>query len=138
MANLTVWKFSTAEGAEQAFAKLQGLQKEHLIGIVDAALVSWPAGKKKPKTRQTTNLNILGVLDGAFWGMLFGLIFFIPLVGLAVGALTGALAGHFRLRASHGNHGHQQPVRYPAGGPAIWRRDHWRRHRTRLLRIAGP
>jgi uncharacterized membrane protein len=44
MANLTVWKFSTADGAEQAFAKLQGLQKEHLIGIVDAALVSWPTG----------------------------------------------------------------------------------------------
>jgi uncharacterized membrane protein len=96
MANLTVWKFSTAEGAEQAFAKLQGLQKEHLIGIVDAALVSWPTGKKKPNTRQATNLTAFGALDGAFWGMLFGLIFFIPLVGLAVGALTGALAGHFR------------------------------------------
>jgi uncharacterized membrane protein len=96
MANLTVWKFSTADGAEQAFAKLQGLQKEHLIGIVDAALVSWPTGKKKPKTRQAANLTAFGALDGAFWGMLFGLIFFIPLVGLAVGALAGALSGHFR------------------------------------------
>jgi uncharacterized membrane protein len=34
----------------------------------------------------------LGALDGAFWGMLFGLIFFIPLLGMAVGALTGSMA----------------------------------------------
>lgn len=45
MATLTVWKFSTADGAENALAKLRGLQKEHLVGITDAALVSWPAGK---------------------------------------------------------------------------------------------
>jgi uncharacterized membrane protein len=96
MATLTVWQFSTANGAEQALAKLQGLQKEHLVGITDAALVSWPAGKKKPKTRQATNLLAMGALDGAFWGMLFGLIFFVPFIGLAVGALAGALSGHFR------------------------------------------
>ncbi len=28
-----------------------------------------------------------------FWGILFGLIFFVPLLGAAVGAATGALAG---------------------------------------------
>jgi uncharacterized membrane protein len=96
MATLTVWKFSTADGAENALVKLRGLQKEHLVGITDAALVSWPAGKKKPRTRQATNLAAMGALDGAFWGMLFGLIFFIPFIGLAVGALAGALSGHFR------------------------------------------
>jgi len=95
MATLTVWRFGTADGAEQALMKLQGLQKEHLVGIVDAALVSWPSGKKKPKTRQATNLASMGALDGAFWGMLFGLIFFVPFIGLAVGALAGALSGHF-------------------------------------------
>lgn len=40
MATLTVWRFGTADGAENALAKLQGLQKEHLVGITDAALVS--------------------------------------------------------------------------------------------------
>lgn len=95
MATLTVWKFGTPDGAEDALAKLRGLQKEHLVGITDAALVSWPAGKKKPKTRQATNLAGMGALDGAFWGMLFGLIFFIPFIGMAVGALAGALSGHF-------------------------------------------
>jgi uncharacterized membrane protein len=32
-------------------------------------------------------------LGGAFWGMLFGLIFFVPLLGMAIGAGMGALGG---------------------------------------------
>ncbi|MEL7039032.1 MAG: DUF1269 domain-containing protein [Cyanobacteria bacterium J06592_8] len=95
MATLTVWKFSNADGATQALAKLVDLQKQHLIKIVDAATVSWPEGKKKPKTKQALDLKTVGALDGAFWGMLFGLIFLIPIFGMAVGAAMGALSGHF-------------------------------------------
>ncbi|MFY7802369.1 MAG: hypothetical protein ACOVQ7_02980 [Limnoraphis robusta] len=40
MANLTVWKFNTPDGAENALAKLKELQKQHLITIVDAAIVT--------------------------------------------------------------------------------------------------
>jgi uncharacterized membrane protein len=32
-------------------------------------------------------------MQGAFWGMLLGLIFFVPFFGLAVGAAVGALSG---------------------------------------------
>ena len=95
MANLTVWKFNTPDGAENALDKLLELQKQHLITIVDAAIVKWPEGKKKPKTKQAVNVTGLSALDGAFWGMLFGLIFFVPVFGLTVGALAGALSGHF-------------------------------------------
>jgi uncharacterized membrane protein len=95
MANLTVWKFNTADGAEKAIAKLVELQKQHLIEIQDAAIVYWEPGKKKPKTRQALNMEAFGALDGAFWGMLFGLLFFVPIFGMAVGALSGALSGHF-------------------------------------------
>ena len=95
MATLTVLKFKTAEGAEQMSNLLSGLQKQQIITIQDAAVVSWPAGKKKPKTRQLHNLAGMGALDGAFWGMLFGLLFFIPLLGLAIGAAMGAMAGAF-------------------------------------------
>ena len=95
MANLTVWKFDTPGGAEQALEKLQGLAKQQLIQIEDAAIVSWPQGKKKPKTHQAHSLTGAGALGGAFWGMLFGLLFFIPFVGMALGAAMGALAGHF-------------------------------------------
>ena len=93
MGTLTVWKFDTADGAEQATATLQGLAAKHLITIHDAATVTWENGKKKPKTRQLHNLAGAGALGGAFWGMLFGLIFFVPLLGAAIGAASGALAG---------------------------------------------
>jgi uncharacterized membrane protein len=95
MATITVLKFETATGAGGALAKLQDLQKQSLITIQDAAIVTWPAGAKKPKTQQLANMTGKGALDGAFWGMLFGLIFFVPFFGLAIGAAIGALAGHF-------------------------------------------
>lgn len=93
MATLSAWKFATAEGADEAERLLLGLQKQQLITVIDAAIVTWPAGKKKPKTRQLHNLAGAGALTGAFWGMLFGLLFFVPFLGLAIGAGMGALAG---------------------------------------------
>lgn len=96
MVALTVWKFDSADGAEHAISKLQELQKQELIEVRDAAVVSWPQGRKKPKTQQAFNLVGAGALGGAFWGLLFGLIFFIPFLGAAVGAAAGALGGYFR------------------------------------------
>ena len=93
MATLTVWKFDTPSGAEQAEATLLDLQKQQLITVHDAATVSWEQGRKKPKTRQARNMTGAGALGGSFWGLLFGLIFFVPLLGLAIGAGLGALAG---------------------------------------------
>jgi uncharacterized membrane protein len=93
MATLTVWKFDSANGADDATDILRNLATKKLITIHDAATVRWEEGKKKPKTRQLTNLAGAGALGGAFWGMLFGLIFFVPLLGAAIGAATGALAG---------------------------------------------
>ena len=93
MATLTVWKFENAEGAERAEEILEGLVKQQLITVHDAAVVTWPSDKKSPKTRQLRSLTGAGALGGAFWGLLFGLLFFIPLLGMAVGAATGAIAG---------------------------------------------
>jgi uncharacterized membrane protein len=95
MATLTAFKFSTPEGAGQMLTKVEALQKKQLIKIQDAAIVTWPVGSKKPRTKQLTNLAGVGALQGAFWGMLFGLIFFVPFFGLAVGAAMGALAGKY-------------------------------------------
>lgn len=95
MSTLTVWKFSTVDGAEKALVKLEGLQKQQLIQVLDAAIVSWPQGRKNPKTYQAMSTVGAGALGGAFWGMLFGLIFFIPVFGMLVGAAAGALSGKF-------------------------------------------
>jgi uncharacterized membrane protein len=93
MQTLSVWRFDTANGAEQAVGTLEDLAKEQLIKVFDAATVSWPEGAKRPKTRQLHNLAGAGALGGAFWGLLFGLLFFVPLLGLAIGAAAGALSG---------------------------------------------
>src|SRR2546425_11718105 len=95
MATLVVFKFPTAEGAGTMLSTLESLQKQHLIQINDGAILTWPAGKSKPKTKQLANMTGVGALRGAFWGLLFGLLFFIPVFGLAVGAAVGALMGHF-------------------------------------------
>jgi uncharacterized membrane protein len=93
MATLTVWKFDTTTGADDASTKLQELARQNLLVLHDAATVVWEEGKKKPKTRQLSSTTAAGALGGSFWGLLFGLIFFVPLLGAAIGAATGALAG---------------------------------------------
>ena len=93
MATFSVWKFENAEAADRAEAKLLELQKQELIKVVDAATVSWPEGKKKPKTKQLFSTTGAGALSGSFWGLLFGLLFFVPLLGMAIGAAAGALGG---------------------------------------------
>jgi uncharacterized membrane protein len=64
--------------------------------VAQAALLdqTWPTGKKRPKTRQHPGLGTPGALDGAFWRLLFGILFFVPVIGLAVGAAIGALSAH--------------------------------------------
>ena len=93
MATMTVVKFETPEGADQALNTIEELQRQNIITLLDAAVVSWPKGEKKPKTRQHSSPAKAGALSGTFWGMLFGLIFFVPLLGAAIGAAIGAAAG---------------------------------------------
>jgi uncharacterized membrane protein len=93
--SLVVLKFDTPEGADKGLELAQSLQKQQLLQLVDVATVSWPVGKKKPKTRHAGDLTCAGACDGAFWGFLFGLIFFVPFLGAALGAAMGALSGHF-------------------------------------------
>ena len=93
MTTLTVWKFDTESGARGALQVLERLQKQELIQIVDAAIVTWPPDRKKPQAQPRRSLTGAGALGGAFWGLLVGLLFFIPLLGMAIGAGMGALAG---------------------------------------------
>lgn len=97
MATLTVLEFPTAEGATTMLSTLQNLQKQQLIQIEDGAIVTWPEGARRPKTKQLSQglATGTGALGGAFWGLLFGLLFFVPFFGMAVGAAAGALARHF-------------------------------------------
>jgi uncharacterized membrane protein len=93
--SLVVLKFHTPDGADKGLELAQSLQKQQLLQLLDAAIVTWPEGKMKPKTRHLGDLTAAAACDGAFWGLLFGLIFFVPFFGAAVGAAMGALSGHF-------------------------------------------
>ena len=93
MATLSVLKFNDLNGADRVLIALQGLQERQMITLEDAAVVSWPQGKKKPSTRQLHSTAGAGAGWGAFWGFLFGLIFFVPFLGAAIGAGMGALTG---------------------------------------------
>ena len=79
---LVVLKFDTPEGADEGLAIAAKLQKEHLLEIQDIATVTWPEGKKKPKTHHGQGA-CGGAWYGAFWGMLIGFIFFVPFLGAA-------------------------------------------------------
>ena len=83
---------TTPLGADEAESTLDELSKQGLITILDAATISWWWGKK-PKTRQLHNLAGKGALGGGFWGLLFGLLFFVPLLGVAIGAAAGGIGG---------------------------------------------
>jgi len=94
MSELIVFAFKDETGSAEMSAAIQDLQKQQLITLSDAATVIRKEDGKV-KVKQANNLVGAGALGGAFWGMLIGLLFLAPWLGLAVGAVTGALAGKF-------------------------------------------
>lgn len=94
MTEMIVLAFPNVTGAQDALSVLSSLQKRELIKLADAAtVVRKPDGKVK--VRQAVDLVGAGALGGAFWGMLIGLIFLVPWLGLAIGAISGAIAGRY-------------------------------------------
>ena len=92
MATMVVLTFKDETSAEQMRDKLASLQKLQLISLSDAAVVV-RRQDGKVKVKQAVSLVGAGALGGAFWGMLIGLLFFAPWLGLAIGAASGALGG---------------------------------------------
>ena len=94
MSDLVVLAFDSENGAIQLRDKLAALQKQQIIQLEDAAVVI-RRQDGKVKVKQAVSLVGAGALGGAFWGMLIGLIFWMPWLGLAMGALGGAIGGKF-------------------------------------------
>jgi uncharacterized membrane protein len=92
VSELVVVAFDNETGAAEMRDALVELQKQGLVTLDDAAVVvRRPDGTTKVK--QAVSLVGAGALGGAFWGMLIGLLFWVPWLGMAVGALSGALGG---------------------------------------------
>lgn len=94
MSDLIVLAFDSEGGAVEVRDKLVGMQKMQIIELADAAVVV-RRQDGKVKVKQAVSLVGAGALGGAFWGMLIGLIFWMPWLGMAMGALGGALGGKF-------------------------------------------
>lgn len=92
MSNLIAVAYDDVATAAQVRDKLFELQKQNLIDLADAAIVE-RTQDGKIKLSQSTSTAGIGAAGGALWGGLIGLIFFMPLLGMAVGAATGAAAG---------------------------------------------
>jgi uncharacterized membrane protein len=92
MSTLVVIGYDDRFKAEEVRLKLIKLQKEYLIDLEDAVVVTKDE-KGKVKLHQAVNLTAAGAASGGFWGSLVGLIFLNPLLGLAVGATAGAVSG---------------------------------------------
>src|SRR5262245_4979263 len=95
MSNLLVIVFNDEATAFEMRAALVKMQKEYLIEIEDAVVVTRDH-QGRTRLDQAVNLTAAGAVGGGFWGMLIGLIFLNPLLGAVVGAGAGALSGRFQ------------------------------------------
>lgn len=92
MSDLIAIVYPSEAKAEEVRNRLLELQKEYLIQVGDAVIASkTPAGKVK--LNQLVNTTAAGAASGSFWGLLIGVLFLNPLLGVAVGAASGAVGG---------------------------------------------
>jgi len=92
MATLVVIGYDDPFKADEVRLKFLKMQKDYLIDLEDA-VVAVKDKDGKVKLHQIFHTVKAGAIGGGFWGTLVGLIFLMPLLGLAVGAASGAVAG---------------------------------------------
>jgi len=91
MSDLVAIAYKDLDTARQVVGNLGHAQKQHLIALEDAVIVERQVDGKV-KLHQPS-LAGAGAAGGALWGGLIGLIFLVPLFGMAIGAASGAAAG---------------------------------------------
>lgn len=92
MADLIAIVFESEAKAEEVRNKVLAMTKDYLIDIGDAAIAVKTADGKV-KLNQLMNMTVAGAAGGSFWGLLIGVLFLNPLLGVAAGAAGGALGG---------------------------------------------
>src|SRR4249919_2784414 len=84
MSNLVVIVYPSEEKAEEVRKKLFELQGEYLIKIGDAVIAT-KTDKGQVKLHQMMNMTAAGAASGSFWGLLIGVLFLNPILGVAAG-----------------------------------------------------
>ena len=108
MSDLIVIGYENPQAARQVYEQVQRLQQDFIVELRGLAIVEVDADCK---THVDTPRRIIGpsMVTGAVFGMLLGLLFFVPgmvLLGGAIGALMGKLDqsginADFRNRVEH-------------------------------------
>jgi uncharacterized membrane protein len=108
MSDLIVIGYENPQTAQQAYERVQRLQQDFVVDLRGLAIVNVDTDGK---THVDTPKRIIGTsaVSGALFGLLIGVLFFIPgmaLLGGAVGALMGVLSksgidAQFRDRVEH-------------------------------------
>ncbi|HWQ49447.1 MAG TPA: DUF1269 domain-containing protein [Methanosarcina sp.] len=119
MSELIVFAFPNEKGASEMDEAINRLKKEQLITLDDAAIVV-RNHDGKVKVKQAVNLVGTGTVGGAFWGMLIGLLFWMPWLGMAVGAITGAIAGKLTDYGINDDFIHEVAETVEPGGSALF------------------
>ena len=92
MAHLVVLGVDNRDDAERLFDLAGDLAKQELLQLEDVAY-AYRDHRGKVRIHQAVSLTGAGAASGALWGTLIGMLFLVPVAGLAIGAGTGALAG---------------------------------------------
>jgi uncharacterized membrane protein len=92
MADLIAVVFESESKAEEVRSKLLAMSKDYIIDVGDAAIAVKTADGKV-KLNQLMNMTAAGAASGSFWGLLVGVLFLNPLIGVAAGAASGAISG---------------------------------------------
>lgn len=89
--SLVVFGFKDQMAAQEMLTALNRMSSEGTLLLQDAVFVT-RNDKGKIRVVQTTDPSPgQAAWGGAFWGLLFGILLFIPVIGMAIGAGTAAL-----------------------------------------------
>jgi uncharacterized membrane protein len=117
MSNLVAIAYDDLDQAHRVMGSLGELVKEHSLTLEDAVIVEHKANGKL-KLHQPS-LAGTGAASGALWGGVIGLLFLVPVFGMAVGAAAGAAGGAASDYGVDDNFVKELGAQLPAGGAAV-------------------
>src|SRR5262245_44174771 len=92
MAELVVIGYSTEAEAEEVMSVLRGLERDLVIHTAGSAVVVHDDGGELRVATPTHAIGA-GAASGALWGLVLGVLFFVPIGGTVAGGAMGALFG---------------------------------------------
>jgi uncharacterized membrane protein len=92
MSDLIILGYDDHATANRAYERVLDLQKDFVVDLTGLAVVRVDADGKR---HVDTPSRIVGAsaASGAIWGMIFGLLFLVPGIGMLIGGALGALTG---------------------------------------------